>query len=76
MDSNQKFLALGLPRSWHFSVLIEVHDKLGHQGFNRTYHLIKCQYYWRGMNKDIANMLTIVHCVRGKKQGYRYIPFK
>ena len=53
MDSNQPFLALVNPNSWHFTVLIEVHDKWGHQGVNRTYHLIKHQYYWKGMNREI-----------------------
>ena len=41
MASNQKFLALVIPKSWNFTVLVEAHDKLGHQGINRTYHLIK-----------------------------------
>ena len=44
MDSNQRFLALVIPKSWHFTALIEAYDKLGHQGINRTYHLVKCQY--------------------------------
>ena len=37
----KKFLALVILRSSHFMVLVEGHDKLGHQGVNRTYHLIK-----------------------------------
>ena len=32
MDSNQKFLALVIPRSWYFTVLVEAHDELAHQG--------------------------------------------
>ena len=32
MDSNQRFLALAIPKSWYFTVLDEAHDKLGHQG--------------------------------------------
>ena len=32
----QKFLALVIPKSWHFTVLFKVHDKLGHQGIDRT----------------------------------------
>ena len=52
MDSNQRPLALVTPKFWHFTVLVEVHDKLGHLGVNRTYHLVKCQYYWKGMSKD------------------------
>ena len=31
-DSGQKFLALVIPKSWKYMVLVEVHDKLGHQG--------------------------------------------
>ena len=29
-DSGQKFLALVIPKSWKNTVLVEVHDKLGH----------------------------------------------
>ena len=39
----------------------EAHDKLGHQGNSCTYCLIKCQYYWKGMNKDIRKY--IANCV-------------
>ena len=38
-DSRQKFLALGIPKSWKYTVLVEVHDKLGHQGNTCTYWL-------------------------------------
>ena len=44
-DSGQKFPALVIPKSWRYTVLVEVHDKLGHQGNTHTYCLIKCQYY-------------------------------
>ena len=53
-DSGQKFLALFIPKSWKYTVLVEAHDKLGDQGNTHTYCLIKCQYYWKGMNKDIG----------------------
>ena len=46
-DSGKKFLALVIPRSWKCTVLVEVHDKLGHQGNTHTYCHIKCQYYWK-----------------------------
>ena len=52
-DSGQKFLALVIPKSWKYTVLVEAHDKLGHQGNTCTYCLIKHPYYWKGMNKDI-----------------------
>ena len=31
MDASQKFLALVIPKSWCFTVLIEAHDNLGQQ---------------------------------------------
>ena len=76
IDLNQRFVVLVIPKSWHFTVLIEAHDKLGHQGVKRTFHFIKHQYYWKSKNKDICNTSTIVHCVRRKKPGHRYIPFR
>ena len=40
-DSGQKFLAPAIPKSWKYTVLVEAHDKLGHQGNTCTYCLIK-----------------------------------
>ena len=40
-DTGKQFLALVIPKSWKFTILVEAHDKLGHQGNNRTYCLIK-----------------------------------
>ena len=54
-------LALVIPKSWKYTVLMEAHDKLGHQGNSCTYSLIKCQYYWKGMNKDIRKY--VANCV-------------
>ena len=66
-DSGQKLLALVIPKSWRYTVLVEVHDKLGHQGNTCTYCLIKCQYYWKGMNKDIRIYITNCALYHGKK---------
>ena len=60
-DTGKQFLTLVIPKSWKFTVLVETHDKLGHQGNNCTYCLIKWQYYWKGMNKNIRNY--IANCV-------------
>ena len=60
-DVGKKFLALVIPKSWKYTVLMEAHDKLGHQDNSHTYCLIKCQYYWKGMNKDIQKY--IANCV-------------
>ena len=39
--TGKQFLTLVIPKSWKFTILVEAHDKLGHQGNNRTYCLIK-----------------------------------
>ena len=61
MDTGKQFLALVIPKSWKYTVLVEAHDKIGHQGNSCTYCLIKRQYYWKGMNKDIRKY--IANCV-------------
>ena len=60
-DAAKKLLTLVIPKSWKYTVLVEAHDILGHQGNSHTYCLIKCQYYWKGMNKDIRKY--IANCV-------------
>ena len=36
MDSRKQFLALVIPKSWKYTVLVEAHDKLGCQGNSCT----------------------------------------
>ena len=72
-DSNQIFLALVIPKAWKCTVLVEAHDKLGHQGATHTYCLRKCQYYWKGMNKDIRKYIahcTLCHREKAKVQAH------
>ena len=72
-DSGQKFLTLVIQESWRYIILVEAHDKLGHQGKTCTYCLIKCQYYWKGMNKDISKYITnctLCHREKVKVQTY------
>ena len=72
-DSGQQFLALVIPKSWKYTVLVEGHDKLGHQGNTCSYSPIKCQYYWKGMKKDIRKNIancTLCHREKIKVQTY------
>ena len=73
MDSGKQFLALVILKSWKYTVLVEAHDKLGHQGISCTCCLIKRQYYWKGMNKDIRKYITkCVLCRRVKAKVQHY----
>ena len=48
-------------------ILVETHDKMGHQGNNRTYSLIKRQYYWKGMAKDVKDYIQRCPTCRQEK---------
>ena len=48
---------------------MEAHDKLGHQGNSCTYCLIKCQYYWKGWTRTLANILQTVFFAMGEGQS-------
>ena len=71
MEAGKRFLTLVIPKSWKYTVLVEGHDKLGHQGNPCTYCLIKCQYYWKGIKKTLGNTLQTVFFADGKKQKFR-----
>ena len=54
-------------------MLVEAHDKHGHQGATWTYCLIKCQYYWKCMNKDIRKYIAqcaLCHKEKANIQAY------
>ena len=40
-DHSKDFCTLVLPKAWKYMILVETHDKMGHQGNNHTYSLIK-----------------------------------
>ena len=56
-DHSKDFCALVIPKAWRYTILVETHDKMGHQGNNQTYSLIKQQYYWKGMAKDVKDYI-------------------
>ena len=56
-DHSKDFCALVIPKAWRYTILVETHDKMGHQGNSRTYSLIKRQYYWKGMAKDVKDYI-------------------
>ena len=73
-DAGKQFLTLVIPKSWKCTVLVEAHDKLGHQGNSHMYCLTKRQYYWKGMNKDIRKYIAKVHPLLTRKSQSPAIP--
>ena len=72
-DAGKQFLSLVIPKSWKYTVLVEAHNKLGHQSNSHMYCLIKRQYYWKGMNKDIRKYIAnCVLCQQEKAKVQQY----
>ena len=67
LDHSKDFCALVIPKAWRYTILVETHDKMGHQGNNRTYSLIKQQYYWKGMAKDVKDYIQCCPACRQEK---------
>ena len=40
-DHSKDFYALVIPKAWRYTILVETHVRMGHQGNNRMYSLIK-----------------------------------
>ena len=40
-DHSKDFCVLVIPKAWRYTILVGTHDKMGHQGYNRMYSLIK-----------------------------------
>ena len=40
-DHSKDFCTLVIPKAWRYTILVETRNKMGHQGNNRTYSLIK-----------------------------------
>ena len=66
-DHSKDFCALVIPKSWKYTILVETHDKMEHQGNNHTYSLIKQQYYWKGMAKDVKDYIQRCPACRQEK---------
>ena len=75
-DAGKKFLTLVIPKSWKYTILVEAHDKLGHQRNSNTYCLIKHQYYWKGMNKDIWKYIANCVLCRWNKAKVQQYPLQ
>ena len=52
--NGQLFYPIVLPRMLIGHILELSHNKLGHNGINRTYAMLKRLYYWKGMKTSIT----------------------
>ena len=73
-DHSKDFCTLVIPKAWRYTILVEIHDKMGHQGNKRTYSLIKRQYYWKGMAKDVKDYIQRCLACRQEKARVQSYP--
>ena len=73
-DHSKDFCALVIPKAWRYTILVETHDKMGHQGNNQMYSLIKQQYYWKGMAKDVKDYIQRCPACRQEKARVQSYP--
>ena len=69
MNNGHKFSAAVVPEDLTDTVLVLGHNQSGHNGYQRTYAVIKRSYYWKGMRKHIlAHCKICVTCAKQKVQ--------
>ena len=73
-DHSKVFCALVIPKAWRYTIPVETHDKMGHQGNKQTYSLIKRQYYWKGMAKDVKDYIQQCPVCRQEKAQVQLYP--
>ena len=67
-----KIEQLVLPSTLRPDVLIEMHDKMGHQGVERTTSLLRQRVYWPGMTKDVQRYIEqCPRCQLNKKSAVK-----
>ena len=56
-DDNQMRSVPVLPQVLQQPVLSNLHDKMGHLGFNKTIQQIKRRFYWPGLHTDVKKYI-------------------
>jgi len=58
---------LVVPNQLRERVMSEYHDRFGHLGRDRTYHLLSERYFWTGMNRDVRRWVqSCLTCAKFK----------
>ena len=71
--NGQIFYPIVLPRMLIGHILELSHNKLGHNGINRTYAMLKRLYYWKGMKASITK--HIKNCDVCQKCNLQVVPY-
>ena len=71
--NGQLFYPIVLPHMLIGHILELSHNKLGHNGINRTYAMLKRLYYWKGMKASITK--HIKNCDNCQKRNLQVVPY-
>ena len=75
-DAGKKFLTLVIPKSWKFTILVEAHDKLGHQGNPAHIASSSVNITGKAQIKTSGNILLTASFVDGTKPKINSIPYR
>ena len=73
ITNGQLFCLIVLPCMLIGHILELSHNKLGHNGINRTYAMLKRLYYWKGMKASITK--HIKNCDFCQKHNLQVVPY-
>ena len=68
-----EYLQLVLPKEFHHMVYHELHQEMGHLGWERTFQLTKTRFYWPYMQRDIQHFI-VNECVCLKQRRPKVFP--
>jgi transposase InsO family protein len=72
-DNGFQYETIVLPRKLIGPVLLAAHQHAGHNGTNRTYLAVRRMYYWRGIKREIRDMVTA--CPECQKHNTKVVKF-
>ena len=73
INGGHGFCAIYLPSVLIFQVLRTAHNDLGHNGFPRTYAVVKRVFFWKGMKEDIRkHCKTCTTCQLHKLENLKF----
>ena len=56
-DGEKAFEALVVPKTLTLTTLVDSHNHQAHAGTNKIYSLIKTKLFWKGMLKNVDNLI-------------------
>ena len=75
-DAGKKFLALVIPKSWKYTILVEAHDNVGHQGNSHTIASSSANITGKARIKASGNTLPTVSLEDGTKLKFNSIHYR